>query len=170
MVGSRSAWVVDTNVLIDLHAGEVLEATLRLPYNWLIPDVLTYELTKTTSIGIACFIDAGLIQEKELDPAQVAEVSRLRMHYPRPSVSDLFALVLAKSLGIGLLTGDRALRSSAEAEGVAHHGILWLLDQVVDHQMLTIHEAAAALQRMLNAGARLPTGEVESRLRAWLRE
>jgi hypothetical protein len=92
------------------------------------------------------------LKVRELTGSQVSEVARLARRYIRPSRSDLFALVLARSQSAILLTGDRHLRSAAESEGVKVHGTLWLIDEMVAAGLLLQREAAAKLLRMVQAG------------------
>jgi hypothetical protein len=47
------------------------------------------------------------------------------------------------------------------------HGVLWLLDEMVHYQAITPGQAANALGRMLNQGARLPVDECHKRLVRW---
>lgn len=73
----------------------------------------------------------------------------------------------AKMLGATLVTGDRRLNELAIAGGISVHGALWLLDEMVRFKALTRGQAAAALKRMLDLGARLPVEECGNRLRRW---
>jgi predicted nucleic acid-binding protein len=94
----------------------------------------------------------------------VLKVADLAARYLRPSRQDLFALVLAETLGAILLTGDGALIDTAHEIGVEVHGTIWLLDQMVAHGILDKRERAQALNLMVDSGSRLPKEEVELRL------
>ena len=72
-----------------------------------------------------------------------------------------------RTRGLVLLTGDGHLRQAARREGVEVHGVLWVLDGLLEDRGLTAREAIQALRRMLDAGARLPEPEWRRRLRAW---
>jgi predicted nucleic acid-binding protein len=157
------AWVVDTGVLIDLHAGGLLKAVFQLPLFLLAPDVLVAELQQPDG---NLLLDYGLARI-ELSGAEVQEVYRLVALYQGPSVNDLFALALAKTLGASLLTGDRHLRAAAEQEGVPVHGTLCLLDEMVRLAVVPPRLAAQALERMLEHGSRLPLNECQERLERW---
>ena len=143
---------------------DLIETTFRLPFQWMAPDVVIAELKVPDG---KMLIQAGL-QGRELPGAQVLIVAALAERYVRPSRTDLFALVLAKETRTLLLTGDKALREAADLEGVAVHGVLWLLDQMVDsHQVLSGQKACQALERMIQAGRRLPEAEIKARFRRW---
>jgi predicted nucleic acid-binding protein len=116
--------------------------------------------------SVEMLVSRGLMV-RELAGEQVLKVAQLTTLYRRPSTPDLFALVLARSLGIALLTGDRHLREAAQREGVVVHGTLWLLDRMVELGVLTCAAAAHALDRMIASGSRFPPVETQDRLRRW---
>jgi predicted nucleic acid-binding protein len=163
MPTSPSIWVVDTSVLIDFHHGEILLIIFKFGQQVVAPDVIIAELHEPNGQYLC---NNGL-QSRELDAEQVSEVMHLAQKYRSISVNDLFALVLAKSIGGVLLTSDKHLRKAAFDLGVEVHGTLWLLDRAIEADVLACHEAAAALQRMLKAERRLPQRECEARLRQW---
>jgi len=159
----RSIFITDTNFWIDLDTAALLEPIFRLPFEWHAPDVIVAELERPDS---ASLIRRGLVV-RELSGAQVSRVLGLAARYPRPSRADLFALALASATRAALLTGDRHLRQAAEQEGIAVHGTLWILDEMVGQGAVDRHQAADALIRMREAGRRLPSEEVDRRLKAW---
>jgi predicted nucleic acid-binding protein len=88
----------------------------------------------------------------------------LAERYARPSRVDLFALVLARDFDAVLLTGDSSLRDAAENEGVRVHGVLWLLDLMVYHGIISKRDGATSLELMVRCGSRLPCDEVRARI------
>lgn len=63
-----------------------------------------------------------------------------------------------------LLTGDGSLREAAEREGVQVHGTIWLLDLMIEHDIIDKQERAASLKHMIESGSRLPCEEIRDRL------
>lgn len=86
------------------------------------------------------------------------------------SLADVSCYLLALETGRPLLTGDGRLRRQAEKDGVEVYGALWLLDQMVQHMVVTPGRARRGLQAMLERGARLPETECRFRLLAWENE
>lgn len=75
---------------------------------------------------------------------------------------------MAEEIGCKLLTGDQALRKAAEKESnVVVHGVLWLLDQMIEHKILSKKKARASLQQMVDSGARLPRAACDERVKNW---
>ncbi len=156
-------YVVDTSILVDLYLGGLLDDLFRLPFRLFTADVIVAELLEPDGEEL---VERGL-SVGELNGTQVREVFRLASRDHRASTNDFFALVLARSLGATLLTGDKYLSGVAQEEGVPVHGVLWVLDELVRLQVTTPLAAAEALRRMLTAGSRLPRAECQKRLKEW---
>jgi hypothetical protein len=88
-------------------------------------------------------------------------------HAPVFAITDLAAFLLAKIIEATLITGDRRLIELAKSNSLSVHGVLWLLDEMVHYQAITSGQAANALGRMLDRGARLPADECRKRLARW---
>jgi hypothetical protein len=158
--------VSDTSVLIDLERGGLLEATFRLDWEFAVPDLL-YKRELRDFNGPA-LQQLGLRVEA-LDGDGVMTAVDYRRRVPALSLADSFALALAKINDWTLLAGDGALRNLAAAEGVDYHGVLWVLDQLLQSGF-----AAGTLHRALTAIAghprcRLPAREIRERLDRYFR-
>ena len=55
-----------------------------------------------------------------------------------------------------MLTGDQDLRKAAEMERVKTNGTIWVVKQLVTHQIIDKPQAKAAYDRMKANGRRLP--------------
>ena len=150
-------WVLDAGVVFDFAAGDLLDALFRLPLTFCAPDLLLVELKRPPA---TLLVQLGL-EVEALPGESLVEIIALRSGHPALSLNDVAVFVLARNLGVGLLTGDRRLRALAEQSGVEVHGTLWLLDELITHELTAPSEAVAALDAMLKAGSRLPAGEVQ---------
>ncbi len=158
-----SVLVTDTNIWIDLENGKILAEVFRLPYQFFTTDFSVEEFIQPRW---ATLKDLGL-QTHGLEPDFVLELIRLRQIHRQLSAIDLAALLLARALDASLVTGDRRLNELAKAQGLPVHGVLWILDEMMIHHVLTADQAAIALRQMLNQGARLPDGECQKRFDRW---
>lgn len=154
-----SVLVTDANIWIDFENGKILADVFRLPYQFFTTDFAVEEFIHP---GWATLQDLGL-QTHGLDPEYMLELVRLRPNHRQLSAVDLAALLLAKELDASLVTGDRRLNELAKVQGVTVHGVLWILDEIVIHQVLTATQSAIALRKMLDQGARLPDIECQKR-------
>lgn len=153
--------VSDASLLIDLVDAGLDGPLFSLPHEFVVPDVLFKEELEERHGHLRAL---GL-REMELDAQGIEEVVRLASVHRQPSRNDLFALVLARSLGCWLLTGDRRLRRVAELHHVEVHGTLWAVGEMVQSRLISPRDAREAFSAMRNAGSRLPWSRVEQLLR-----
>lgn len=164
MPDSPLKFVLDSNVVIDLYVGSILQEALRHLSDAVIPDVIVEEELQEPSGRL---LQQYGVRTVELSGEEVLEVSRLAARYKGPSRRDLFALVVARSRNAVLLTGDEHLREAAKQEGVRVHGTLWIADELVKRKRIVPKRAAEALEKMLAGRRRLPHYECEQRIRRW---
>lgn len=118
--------VSDSSCLIDLRKVSLLDALLRLPFEFLIPDTLFEdELLKFTAAQKKALLRGGL-KVIDLPGERVLRAQAVIRQAPRLSVNDGFAFALAESLAdCILLTGDGELRELAARHRMEVHGVLW---------------------------------------------
>ena len=160
---NEQVYISDTNIWIDLQNAGLLDKLFNLPFLISCTDFVLNELT---GFDHQHLIDMGLVIEA-LDEQATASLIGLMRSHNNSSVADVSCFQLASETGRPLLTGDRRLRIQAQSNGLQVHGVLWLLDQMLAHQVITAHEAGVGLQNMLACGARLPAEEVRRRLALW---
>jgi predicted nucleic acid-binding protein len=144
--------VTDTNIWIDLENGEVLELIFELPYQFITSDFAADELNAT----LWASLEALGVEAYGLSSEQINDIFLLNQNHHAVSTTDISCLVLARDLLAILLSGDNPLRKLAENHAVKVHGVLWLLDALVVHQLIIPGQACNALKRMLARSARLP--------------
>jgi len=149
--------ISDASVLIDIECGELTSAMFSLPWQFAVPDIL---FTEELAERHGHLSRLGLIS-KTMSGDLVAEAYGLHQKYIKPSVNDMLALTLAKHEGCQLLTGDKALREAAKEFNVEVHGTIWLVEQMLQGEKITVDVARVAFQQMKDAGSRLPWSEVE---------
>jgi hypothetical protein len=156
--------ISDANIIIDMKAGGILRLMFRFDATFAVPDVLFEEELRADDPEL---LRLGL-QLMELHEETVAYAEALIAKYRRlgASTNDLLALALARQESCPLLTGDLRLRTAAHEEGINMHGTLWLVEQMVDAQTITVKQVEAAYDRMREAGRRLPWNDVAQQLRA----
>ena len=157
--------VSDTSVLIDLERGMLLEAAFRLPYEFVVPDLLyKRELRDLNGYQLQ---KLGL-HVADLDDQGVAKALLYRTKEPALSLADAFAISLAQAHGCVLLTSDQALRRLANEEHLSCHGVLWVFDQM---HHLGIASTQALQEGLSNISAhsrcRLPALEVKEKIRIY---
>jgi predicted nucleic acid-binding protein len=161
--------VSDSSCLIDLRKVSLLDAFLRLPYEWLIPDTLfEEELLKFGAAQKRSLLRGGL-KVVELPGEGVERARQIVREFPHLSVHDGFAFALAESRpGCILLTGDGPLRAFALKQKIEVHGILWLIDELHLHKISAARTLHAALQVLAkDPTVRLPPHELTAYLKRY---
>ncbi len=156
--------VLDTSVCIDLYHGDCLHLIKLEGWEFYIPDVLQMEMQVPNWDEL---IQAGIIPI--ILPAEAfLKLVNLRTEFKKPSMPDLFGLLVAEWLEAVLLTGDANLRKAAISRKLEVHGVLWLLDQLINCGSMAQSQAWQSLEKMLENGARLPAAEVQKRRKEWI--
>lgn len=160
--------VNDACCLIDLRKGRLLHAILSLPHTFVVPyPVRTSELLDFTTQEWL-LLDGGGFETFDLPPDAVTEALAIKAERGRLSANDCLCLVTtARYEDAVLLTGDQLLRQSAEDMGIDAHGVLWIVDLLVDAGWRPLDLLISALETWRDDPAVfLPADEIEKRLRA----
>lgn len=153
--------ISDANILIDMEESELITLLFRLPYEFCVPDILYYEELEEQHAHLC---DLGLTL-RELSAQSLSQVKVLKGRHSGPSTNDVFALLLAQQENCPLLSGDKNLRHAAQAENVEVRGTLWLVEALVQQEIIDADQAHAAYDKMEAAGRRLPWAEARRRIK-----
>lgn len=152
--------ISDANVLIDMEASGLLEFMFQLPFEFKVSDML---FADELSHQHSHLLNLGL-RQAALTSASMMDAMRMTHAYAGPSRYDCFSLALAKQEGCPLLTGDGDLRKAARKEAVIVKGTIWLVEQMVEQDLIRKDIAKKAYQAMQDAGSRLPWKDAFMRL------
>ena len=159
--------VADTSVLIDLERGGFLEMCFSLPFQFTVPDLL-YRNELAARRGGPEFGESLLalgLRVEELDGSEVGDAILYRRERPSLSLPDAFALALAAGRDWTLLTGDGVLRAFAVKLSVVCHGVLWILDQMLDNGVSSPECLLSGLSTIRDhPRCRLPQDEIAKRI------
>jgi len=156
--------ISDSSALIDLAKVKLIENLLRLPYEFVIPDVMFHdELLDLKHYTRAELRELGF-HLGSLEGGDVATVVHYRRDYPGLSLPDCFAVVLAEITGDSiLLTGDGGLRKIGGQHGLEVRGVLWACDEMADHDIASYRELHLALTTWQGDSlVRLPEKELQA--------
>lgn len=163
MVNKLQSYVIDTNTIIDLFRGDILNHIFHLPCQFYITDFLESEFIQPPfSLLKKLGIYVG-----SLNPDEVKEIILLNEEYDKPSFNDLSVLVLAKQMRTILITGDENLRHAAISKGVSCHGTCWLIDYLMNQSLLSPGEALASYERMKEKRRYPPMEECKALSSRW---
>jgi predicted nucleic acid-binding protein len=156
--------VQDASVLIDLAVGDCLTA-------WFSTGIETHTtrpVLQEVEQDVSQFVRARQLQVFDFEGAELVQLLAFKSRQsPGLSFEDCSVFYLAEKLEAILLTGDKLLRSVAIASHREVHGTLWILDILVERQILSTAKAATALMCIRERNTRLPKVECAERLNRW---
>lgn len=141
--------VSDSSVLMDLAKTGLIEPTVALPFEFMIPDVML--ATELLDLGRYKAKDLAKLgfQIGALDGAEtVNAVGYFRQHRAQLSLNDCFAWRLAEVHQGILMTGDGDLRKLAGRNGVEVHGVLWAIELMAQHDTCPKSRLAICLEQL----------------------
>lgn len=157
--------VSDTSVLIDLERGGLLEHAFSCGLTMVVPDLLYARELESDNGPLLRKLGLGIVA---LDPDELDFAQRLRRQRPGLSLPDCFALSCARRQDHALVSGDKLLRTEAQARACAVYGLLWILDQMEASGRVGPAMLHEGLSRIWNhPRQRLPKSEVLERLQRW---
>jgi len=149
--------ISDSNIFIDMEVAHLTSQMFALPYNFATPDILYYEELEEEHPNL---LDTDL-KILTLSPETIKYTESIVSKYPKAGKNDLFALALAKQESCPLLTGDGALRKAGKKEEIQIFGTIWIMDELIKHNIITKDEAMEAYDRMKSNKRRLPWELIE---------
>ena len=158
--------VLDTMVFIDLHAGGILGNLhyLRDIYSFRTTNFIEEELK---SINPDFMRQLG-VKFEELPGTEMQKVEELVQKYPRASPQDHSTMVLANRLGCMLITRDGSLIETKHIEypAMQHDHTVWLIEQMVEREVLSLKEARSAFDAIIKNNSRFRDGIGLDRLKS----
>ena len=157
--------------MIHLEKAALLNAVLALPYTFVMPDALFEDEWLGLSESDKKTLCGSGLEVRELSGTAVTRAAAHFNRHKRLTLNDCFALALAQDIDDSiLLTGDSALRTVAERNGIEVHGVLWVTDELESHGIVSPRKLYDALRLLHNDPlVFLPDDEVQRRIRRIVR-
>ena len=150
--------VSDASVILDLAKTRLIEATLALPFDFVIPDViLDKELLDLGTYSPTDLVRLGFIIGTLDGDGVTTALAHFSRNASRLSFNDCVALTYAEERSCILLTGDGPLRTVATKLKIEVHGFLWAAGLMAEHGTCPRDRLIAALHQLQSApSTRLP--------------
>lgn len=159
--------VKDANLLIDLVEADLLGHWFKLGIETYTTNLVLHEITRSSQREIVGqFVKAGLLNVHVLAPGTMPLAAALALTW-KMSIADASAMHLAQELKAALLTGDGAVRRAAQALRIEVHGVLWVLDLLVERSVITPALARISLSALMAGNSFLPRLDCQERLSRW---
>ena len=158
--------ITDANIFIDLFELELLPLLFDLDLSIHTTKEVFLECDKEQREQLATFVEKQQLLVHILTEVQVKELTTLSFS-SRLSFSDQTILSLAYKEKNRVLTGDNLIRKWCVKKELEVHGILWVLEQFTDKDLLDTAVAITKLQLLMNVNLWLPTAACEALIKKW---
>lgn len=159
--------VNDANILIDLLKIDLIDSFFRLDYEFHVSDFVLAEIQEDNAKQLDTLIQSGQLIKRLFDYDEMAQIGQMETKHLGLTIADCSCLYLAENLSAALLTGDAALRKTAERNNIPVHGLLWVFDELVTNSIISRETASDKMNKIMTSNSRLPSGECHKRLIKW---
>lgn len=163
--------VSDTNIFIDLIEIGLLDEFFALPWEIHTTDMIIHELKVIAQKKrVKDYQTRGILRVKGYDTKEMLTLTKfhtLQRETTKVSIQDCSVWLYAMDNNFTLLTGDAGLRNAAARMNVDVHGILYVVDKLVDYKLLSKADATEKLRALKYSNPRLPLSEIEKRIHDW---
>ncbi|MEM6318964.1 MAG: hypothetical protein AAF960_14925 [Bacteroidota bacterium] len=158
--------VTDANIFIDLYELALLPLLFELNLTIHTTKEVMLECDSAQRDQLSIFIQQKKLHIHTLTDGEVKDLQSLSFSR-KLSFSDQTILWLAYQQKSRVLTGDKLIRKWCDKNDLEVHGILWLLDQFTQSELLTITVAIDKLELLMSVNAWLPLELCEKMIEHW---
>lgn len=168
----ESIVVSDSNIFFDLISVDLLESFFLLPCRITTTDFVINEIkTQRELNAVQSFIASGQLHVKSFEFSELANINELYLNNgTNASITDCSVWYYAKKTEGRLLTGDAKLRRAAINDSVKVSGLIYVLDNLIEYEIVDDALCAEKLKSLMAINHRLPEDECTKRINAWLKE
>lgn len=161
--------VSDANIFIDLIAMGFIGDFFQLPYDIMTVDFIMRELKKSGQKEIVrAYETRKKLTIRTFSSDEIDKINALRESAEyKVSVQDCSIWFCAKTSGAAILTGDKALTVKARGDGIEVHGLLFILDKLVEQNIIPPSLASEKLSELTSENKRLPEKLVKEFIFRW---
>ncbi len=160
--------VEDTNIILDLFNTGLLQFCKQMDIDFFTTRHVIQEIKRPEQRKMVM----GLLSNKELNLIKFCEDDLLLLsnlveecrETNNLSTADCSVILLAERLGCRLLSADQKLVHFAKERGLEANGLLWLIDEMVEKDVVCPKDMVNYLNRYLETNKRAPEKEVNKRI------
>lgn len=163
--------ITDACIFIDLHELELTSELFSLNLDIHTSTDVYNELHSHQREVLKAFISGSKLTVHRISEEERQTIFNSKL--PKSlSETDKTVLFLAAKLKAFVLSSDKTVRKSAKSQSIDYHGMLWILDQLVEKSILTKTQALEKLQYLFSVNIIYQNNmelvlELEKRVRLW---
>jgi len=154
--------ITDTNIFFDIISIGALPEFFSLDYEIYTTVFVIQEIKQSDQReAVEVFIRAKELNVIQFNPDEIGEIERFETSKIFKGITDKSVLWKSLQLNCPLLTGDRKLRTEAEAQGVEVHGSVWVIKILVENDMISKAKGIQLLETLKQVNSSLPFNEID---------
>ena len=161
--------VTDANIFIDLFELKLLSLFFDLDLEIYTTQEVLLECDKIQRERLQLFIKNKKLIVKNISDKEALEMETMTFNKGL-SEPDKSVLFVAKNQNGMVVSGDKLIRKWCQKNKIEVHGILWVLDEMNQAQLITSKEAIEKLETLLQLNFWLPTNAANELLEKWRKE
>ena len=160
--------ITDTNILFDVISIGALPEFFGLDYKICTTVFVIQEIKQSDQKeAIEVFVQAKELTVIEFDSDEIGEIEEFKTSKNFKGITDKSVLWKSVKLNCPLLTGDRKLRSEAENQGVEVHGTIWVIEKLVEKNLINLARGVHLLESLKQVNASLPSDEIDKLIKKY---
>jgi predicted nucleic acid-binding protein len=163
--------ITDTNVFFDIISIGALPEFFSLDYEIYTTVFVIQEIKQSDQReAIEVFIRAKKLTSIEFDSDEIGEIEEFKTSKNFKGITDKSVLWKSLKLNCPLLTGDRKLRAEAENQGVEVHGTIWVIERLVEKNLIELTKGLHLLETLKQVNSSLPFDEIDKLIKKYRKE
>ncbi|MFK8005098.1 MAG: DUF3368 domain-containing protein [Saprospiraceae bacterium] len=161
--------VTDANIFIDLFELKLLSLFFELDLDIYTTQEVLLECDKIQREQLQLFIKNKKLIVKNISDADALKMESMTFNKGL-SEPDKSVLFVAKNENGMVISGDKLIRKWCQKNKIEVHGILWVLDEINQAQLISSQEVIEKLETLLQFNFWLPTIAANELLERWRKE
>jgi len=160
--------ITNTNIFFDIISIGALPELFSLDYKIFTTVFVIQEIKQSDQKeSIEVFIRAKELTVIEFGSDEIDEIEEFKTIKNFKGITDKSVLWKSMKLNCPLLTGDRKLRSEAENQGVEVHGTIWVIERLVEKNLINLARGVHLLETLKQVNSSLPFDEIDKLIKKY---
>jgi predicted nucleic acid-binding protein len=157
--------ITDTNVFFDIIGIGALPEFFALDFEIYTTDFVIQEILESDQqLQIESFIRSKSLNVFKFTAEELVEIKNFQTQRIFKGITDKTVLWKSHQLKCPLLTGDKKLRNEAEDLNIEVHGSIWVINELVEKQIVTAIQGIELLEKLKLINSSLPLDEIDKLL------
>lgn len=157
--------ITDASVFFDLYNIEVLPEFFALDLEIFTTDFIYNEILNSDERTLfETFNRSNQLKIINIDETERELILNMELKFSNNSIADRTAIFKAKQMDCILLTCDKKLKKEAIHHNIIVHGSIWIIDQLVENEILKTERAIEIFGLLKVSNAWLPISDIDIRI------